>query len=219
MPSTEILIAFTLAALLMNISPGPSNLYVVARAIAQGTKGGIVAGMGLAVGSMVHVMATVLGLSAVFEHSPTLYTAVKLAGAAYLIYLGISYWQNKTEESPDGDGCLVEPVKRKPLISVFRESIIVEVTNPKTALFFIALLPQFVVPESGPISLQLLILGLIVTLSAIPCDIAVAVLSSKVSNYLLKNERAQRIQERVSGSILFGMGAYIVTDEARAVGD
>ena len=73
MPSTEILIAFTAAALLMNISPGPSNLYVVARAIAQGTKGGVVAAMGLAVGSMVHVIATVLGLSVVFSQSPALY--------------------------------------------------------------------------------------------------------------------------------------------------
>ena len=209
MPSTEILIAFTAAALLMNISPGPSNLYVVARAIAQGTKGGVVAAMGLAVGSMVHVIATVLGLSVVFSQSPALYTVVKLAGAAYLIYLGISYWKTKAV----GADKVVKQVKTKPLSSVFRESIIVEVTNPKTALFFIALLPQFVVPESGPVSLQPLVLGVIVTISALPCDVLVAISSSKASNWLLKNERAQKIQERISGSILFGMGAFIVTDE------
>lgn len=86
-------------------------------------------------------------------------------------------------------------------------------TNPKTALFFIAFLPQFVVPESGPVSQQLLILGTIVTISALPCDILVAVSSSKVSNWLIKNERAQQIQERISGSILFSMGAYIASDE------
>jgi len=209
MPSTEILIAFTGAALLMNISPGPSNLYVVARAIAQGTKAGVVAAMGLAVGSMVHVIATVLGLSVVFSHSPALYTVVKLAGAAYLIYLGISYWKSKSV----GTDKVVKQVKAKPLSSVFRESIIVEVTNPKTALFFIALLPQFVVPESGPVSLQLLVLGVIVTVTALPCDVLVAISSSKASNWLLKNERAQKIQERISGSILLGMGALIVTDE------
>jgi len=209
MPSTEILIAFTAAALLMNISPGPSNLYVVARAIAQGTKGGVVAAMGLAVGSLVHVIATVLGLSVVFSQFPALYTVVKLAGAAYLIYLGISYWKSKGV----GTDKVVKQVKTKPLSSVFYESIIVEVTNPKTALFFIALLPQFVVPESGPVSLQLLVLGVIVTISALPCDVLVAFSSSKASNWLLKNERAQKIQERISGSILFGMGAFIVTDE------
>ena len=209
MPSIEILIAFTAAALLMNISPGPSNLYVMARAIAQGTQGGIVAAMGLAVGSLVHVVATALGLSAIFAHSPTLYMMVKLVGAAYLIYLGVIYWKSK---GSGGNETAPQP-KEKPLISVFQQSVIVEVTNPKTALFFIALLPQFVVPESGPVSHQLLILGIIVTISALPCDILVAVSSSKISNWLLRNQRAQQIQDRISGSILFAMGAYIVSDE------
>ena len=209
MPSIEILIAFTTAALLMNISPGPSNLYVMARAIAQGTRGGVVAAMGLAVGSLVHAVATALGLSAIFAHSPTLYLVVKLMGAAYLIYLGISYWKSKGSGGNDA----VQRPKEKPLLSVFKQSIIVEVTNPKTALFFIALLPQFVVPESGPVSQQLLILGIIVTISAIPCDIVVAVSSSKISTWLLRHERAQQIQDRISGSILFAMGAYIVSNE------
>lgn len=210
MPSIEILVTFTAAALLMNISPGPSNLYVMARAIAQGVEGGIVAAIGLAVGSMVHVIATVLGLSAIFNHSPALYTIIKLTGAAYLIYLGISYWKSKSVSGSQG----VKRAKEKPLFSVFKESIIVEVTNPKTALFFLALLPQFVVPESGSVSQQLLVLGIIVTVSALPCDIIVAVSASKVANWLINNERAQQIQERVSGSILLGMGAYIVADEA-----
>ena len=209
MPSVEVLIAFTAAALLMNISPGPSNLYVMARAIAQGMQGGIVAAMGLAVGSLVHVVATALGLSAIFSHSPTLYMIIKVMGAAYLIYLGITHWRSK---GADGD-TQVGRTKKKPLLSVFQQSVIVEVTNPKTALFFIALLPQFVVPEAGPVSHQLLILGIIVTISALPCDILVAVSSSKISNWLLRNERAQQIQDRISGSILFAMGAYIVSDE------
>lgn len=212
MPSLEILIAFTAAALLMNISPGPSNLYVMARAIAQGTEGGMVAALGLAVGSMVHVIAMVLGLSAVFSHSPTLYTIIKLAGAAYLIYLGIRYWKNSSSIKNEA----IQKPKQKPLYSVFKESIMVEVTNPKTALFFLALLPQFVVPESGSVTQQLLILGLIVTISALPCDIFIAISSSKMANWLTKNKRAQQIQEQVSGSILFGMGAYIVADEAKA---
>ena len=209
MPSIEVLIAFTAAALLMNISPGPSNLYVMARAIAQGTQGGIIAAMGLAVGSLVHVVATALGLSAIFTHSPTLYMIVKLIGAAYLIYLGITYWKSK---SIGGNETVQRPIE-KPLLSVFQQSVIVEVTNPKTALFFIALLPQFVVPDSGLVSQQLLILGIIVTISALPCDILVAVSSSKISNWLLKHERAQQIQDRISGSILFAMGTYIVSDE------
>ena len=207
MPSIEILITFTTAALIMNISPGPSNLYVMARSIAQGTIGGIVAATGLAVGGMVHVVAAVLGLSAIFNHSPTLYTIIKLVGAGYLIYLGICYWKAKHGNAS------VKRTAKKPLFAVFKESVIVEITNPKTALFFIALLPQFVVPESGPVSQQLLILGAIVTISALPCDLFVAVSASKVSSWLIKHERAQQIQERISGSILFGMGAYIGVDE------
>jgi len=209
MPSLEVLLAFTVAALVMNISPGPSNMYVMARAIAQGVEGGIVAAMGLALGSMVHVAATVLGLSAVFTHSPTFHTIIKLAGAAYLVYLGINYWKSKLEDKSEA----LKKTKQKPLFVVFKESVIVEVSNPKTALFFLALLPQFVMPESGPVAQQLLIFGLIVTVSALPCDVLVAVSSSKVADWLINNERAQQIQERVSGSILLGMGAYIVLDE------
>ena len=125
------------------------------------------------------------------------------------MYLGITYWKTK---GSGGNGEVKRP-KKKSLLSVFQQSVIVEVTNPKTALFFIALLPQFVVPESGPVSQQLLILGIIVTISALPCDILVAVSSSKISNWLLKLERAQQMQDRISGSILFAMGAYILSDE------
>ena len=209
MPSTEVLITFTAAALLLGISPGPSNLYVMARAIAQGTQGGIVAAFGLAVGGMIHVAATVLGLSALFAHSPTLYTLIKLVGAAYLIYLGVNYWV--TQSSGKGKGVRVSV--KKPALKVFRESIIVEVTNPKTALFFIALLPQFVVPESGLVSYQLLVLGIISVVVGFICDVIVAASTSKAANWLAKSEKAQKIQDRLSGSILLGMGTYIVADE------
>ena len=114
MPSPEVLIAFTAAALMLNISPGPSNLYVIARSIAQGTKGGIVAAMGLAVGSMVHVVATVVGISAIFRHSPTLYTIVKLIGAVYLIYLGISYWKSNSASND----MVATKTRQKPLFTV-----------------------------------------------------------------------------------------------------
>lgn len=209
MPSIEILLTFTAAAFLLGISPGPSNLYVMARSIAQGTQGGIIAALGLAVGGLTHVVATVLGLSALFVHSPTLYTVIKLAGAAYLIYLGISYWTPK----PTGKESEVSQTSQKSLHSIFRESIFVEVTNPKTALFFIALLPQFVIPESGPVAYQLLVLGSIAVMAGFACDTIVAVSTSKAANWLARTERAQRIQDRISGSILLAMGVFIFADE------
>lgn len=208
MPSIEVLLAFTAAAFIMNLSPGPSNLYVMARAIAQGTQAGLVAALGLAVGSLVHVVATVFGLSALFVHSPTLYIVVKFAGAAYLIFLGVRFWTTKS--TVEGH---CEP-KQKPLASVFKESVVVEVSNPKTALFFIAFLPQFVAPEAGSVALQFFVLGMIVTLSALPCDVLVAVTGSKMSNWLVTHSRAQQIQNRLSGLLLFCMGLYIFADEA-----
>ncbi|MBL4679934.1 MAG: LysE family translocator [Pseudomonadales bacterium] len=208
MPSIEVLLAFTTAALIMNISPGPSNLYVMARAIAQGTSGGAVAAAGLAAGSLFHVVATVFGLSAIFQHSPTLYLLVKIIGAAYLIYLGISYWRSSSEQTK------TEIIDAKDLKDVFRESVIVEVTNPKTALFFIAFLPQFVDPSMGSVTQQLAIFGIIVTLSALPCDLLVAFSANRVAKWLIKNKQAQVIQNRVSGSILLGMGTYIAVKEA-----
>ena len=213
MPSIEVIIAFTLASLLMNVSPGPSNLYVMARTIAQGMRGGMVATAGLAVGSLLHVGATVLGLAALFAYSPMLYTAVKLAGAIYLLWLGYRYWRETPNFAREAD-CPSRSAKS--LWSIFGESVIVEATNPKTALFFIAFLPQFVVPEAGPVAVQLLILGIIVTLSGVPCDLLVALSSNRVAAWLTRNRQAQRVQQRVSGSILLGLGAWIIAEEVRS---
>jgi len=210
MPSIEVLIGFTFAAMLMNISPGPSNLYVMARAISQGFKGGLVAALGLAVGSMIYVLATALGLSVILEHSPTVYLIVKLVGASYLIYLGYRYFKPAVDNSQID----INTPKQKTLTTVFTESVLVEVTNPKTALFFIAFLPQFV-NESFAVAPQLFVLGLIVTLTALPSDLAVAFSSSKAANWLAKSQTAQKIQERVSGSILAGIGGFIAVKELR----
>ncbi|MEM0912682.1 MAG: LysE family translocator [Pseudomonadota bacterium] len=217
MPPIEVLITFVIAALLMNISPGPSNLYVMARSIAQGISGGVAASAGLAAGGLIHVCATVLGLSALFKYSPTLYLVVKLLGAGYLIYLGVQYFLTKNATKTD---LAQQPVaSQKPMKKIFYESVIVEVTNPKTALFFLALLPQFVVPESGAVSIQLFVLGIIVVATAIPCDLLVAFFSTKMSQWISDNPKAQLIQNKISGSILAGMGIYIAGDEVLVLAD
>lgn len=210
MPPIETLIAFTIAALIMNLSPGPSNLYVIARTLSQGISGGLAAVAGLAVGSLIHVVAAVLGLSALFEYSPLAYSILKLCGAAYLIYLGINYF---ISDAATNSGEVIAP--QQTFWKIFRESVMVEVTNPKTALFFLALLPQFVAPEAGPAAPQFLLLGLIVTLSAIPCDLFVTFFANKATRWLQENNSAQKIQDRVAGSILTGLGAYILFSESR----
>jgi threonine/homoserine/homoserine lactone efflux protein len=207
MPPIEILLAFTAAALVMNLSPGPSNLYVLARTLGQGASGGLVAALGLAAGSLVHVLATVLGLAAIFQYSPLAYTAIKLLGAAYLIYLGVSYLRAPAVEAKG------QAAVALPLATIFRQSVLVEVTNPKTALFFLALLPQFADATYGALAPQLLLLGVIVTLTALPCDLLVVFAAARVSQWMAVNPRAQLWQERVSGTLLCGLGGWLLWDE------
>ncbi len=207
MPPLETLLVFTIAAFIMNLSPGPSNLYVMSRSVAQGSTAGAIAACGLAVGSLVHVAAAAFGLSAVFVYSPLAYTVLKLLGAGYLIYLGLNYLLSKSEAP-----MAPRRVAKRTYPKILRESVLVEATNPKTALFFLAFLPQFV-DTAGPPAPQILLLGLIVTLTAIPCDLLVAYSSSKISRWLLERADARRIQEQISGTILIGLGFYVAFQE------
>jgi threonine/homoserine/homoserine lactone efflux protein len=208
MPSIHSLLVFTLAAAAMNISPGPSNLYVMSRSLAQGARAGLVAAFGLATGSLFHVAATALGLSVVLRYSPTLYAAVKLVGAGYLIFLGLRLLLSK------GAALAAAPSdSRRSHGRIFRESILVEMLNPKTALFFLAFLPQFADPSAGPLAPQLLLLGGIVTLTAIPCDAFVALAAGAAASALARRPLYGRLQKWLSGSILVSLGAYVAASE------
>jgi threonine/homoserine/homoserine lactone efflux protein len=208
MPPLETLLLFTVAAVMMNLSPGPSNFYVLSRSVAQGATAGILAALGLAAGSLVHVAAAAFGLSLVFEAAPLLYTALKILGAGYLIYLGLRTFFARAEP-------LTEPETiARTRARILGESVLVEVLNPKTALFFIALLPQFV-GTGAPVAPQFLLLGLIVTVTAIPCDLAVAFGGGAAARWLSSNSGFQKLQNRVSGSILVMLGVYIAIDGAR----
>ena len=204
MPSLETLALFTLAALAMNISPGPSNFYVLSRSIAQGRSAGLVAAFGLGLGSLVHVAAAAFGLSAVFQASATAYTLLKLIGAAYLIWLGISTLRAGPER--------FEPVaglKPRGPGRILRESLLVEVLNPKTALFFLAFLPQFADPAAGPLAPQILLLGLIVTVTALPCDALVAVASGSLAEAFRSNDTWRRWLNNLSGGVLIVLGVSV----------
>ena len=201
MPSLAHLAIFTLAALAMNAAPGPSNLYVLSRSLAQGTAGGLVSALGLALGSLFHVALAVAGLAALLSYAPALYDAIRLAGAAYLIYLGI-----KTLRAP-GAAMPANAGARRPLARILFDAALVEMLNPKTALFFLAFLPQFVEPAAGPAAPQLLLLGLIVTLTALPCDILVAFAGARLAR--LFTTQARRLwPSRLAGSTLIALGVY-----------
>lgn len=209
MITAETLITFTLAALVMNLSPGPSFLYVMARSIAQGSRSGLAAVAGLASGSFIHAMAVALGLSAVFEYTPTLYTVLKVGGGFYLVYLGVQYFLTKPTAISASSH-----IQRRSNGRIFRESVLVELTNPKTILFYMAVLPQFVNYEGGQVAMQLAILGLIVTVSAIPCDLLVCFSAGKMANWLNRNGKARERLDKTAGTILVGLGTYVLLAEA-----
>ena len=208
MPAFETLIAYSIAASVLCISPGPSNLYIMARTMGQGHQAGIAAASGMAIGSFIYVFATALGIAAIFKYSPVAYVAVKVAGACYLIYLGYHYIANATSHSIDKPHLkhLATPV-------IFKQSVIVELTNPKTALFFLAFLPQFVDTAQGNVALQLFVLGCIYAVIAFCSDLLVVFLSSQLGKWLMQHPLFAQWQERISGSILLILGGFILFEQ------
>jgi threonine/homoserine/homoserine lactone efflux protein len=205
MPSIELLIAFLATTAVFAYIPGPAMLYAAAQTIARGRWSGLMAALGIHLGGYAHVIAAAAGLSILFHAVPTLYLIVKFAGAAYLVWLGISLFRAKIE----GDAPLpgIEPKSGR---RAFFESVTVEVLNPKTAIFFVAFLPQFVDASAAfPVWLQLTILGTIVNLMFSSADIVCVFLAGAVIARLRRSSQAQRLMQRAGGAMLVGLGAHL----------
>lgn len=197
---TTALLAFMLASIALLVVPGPAVLYIVARSMNQGRFAGLVSVLGIQVGALFHIFGAALGLSVILVTSALAFSIVKYLGAAYLIYLGIRTFLHK--ESPlEND----EP-EVQPLAKIFRQGIIVNVLNPKTALFFFAFLPQFIHPEAGAASVQILFFGFVFITLAIISDGIYATLAGSLGNRLRQNKIFLRRQKYVSGSIYIGLG-------------
>jgi len=205
MPSTELCLAFLAATAVFAYMPGPAMLYAAAQTVSGGRGAGLVASRGIHLGGYAHVIAAAAGLAALFHAVPVLYTLVKLAGAAYLVWLGIRLIRRAGEPS-----AAMPQVEAKPRRSAFLESIAVEVLNPKTALFFLAFLPQFTDPSAVlPIWTQLLLLGTIVNVMFSSADLICVLLAGAAAERLRRSSRAQRIARRAGGAILIGLGANL----------
>jgi threonine/homoserine/homoserine lactone efflux protein len=181
--------------------PGPAVLYVVAQSIDRGRLAGVVSALGVAVGGLVHVTAATIGLSSLLVSSAEAFTVVKYAGAAYLIGLGLLTIFRRREE-PSAE----LPCERK-LRRRFWQGVVVNVLNPKTALFFLAFLPQFVDPEAGGAALQIAVLGLLFVVLAMLSDSVWALAAGTASERLRGNRRFLGVQRYVSGSVFVGLGA------------
>ena len=202
MPSTDLLVAFITAAAIFAFIPGPGILYAAAQTMAGGRSAGLLGTLGLALGGYLHVIAAAAGLSVVFHAVPPLYGAVKLLGAAYLVWLGISMIRAK---ATGGNGAPV--VARKSGKRAFVEGITVEMLNPKTAMFFLAFLPQFTDPAAAlPVWAQFMILGSVVNLIFALADVAAVLLASSVVTRLGRANRIQRTVQRLGGGIMVALG-------------
>jgi threonine/homoserine/homoserine lactone efflux protein len=199
-PSLSAVELFAVAAFALIIIPGPAVLYIVSQSVGQGRAGGLAAVLGVEIGAFVHVAGAALGVSAILASSATAFSVLKLAGGAYLIVLGIRRLLERDTESQLVTG------RTRPLPAIFRQGVIVNALNPKTALFFLAFLPQFVDPDKGHVGLQAAILGVVWVLIATVCDAVWAIGSGSLVGLLRTSARARRIERRASGGILIGLG-------------
>ncbi|MCG5216219.1 LysE family translocator [Streptosporangium sp. KLBMP 9127] len=201
MPDLATLALFCVAALALLLVPGPAVVYIVTRSVAQGRGAGLVSMLGVHAGSVVHVVAAALGISALLAASSVAFTIVKYLGVAYLVWLGVRKLMGASKETEAAE---MVPASRKRL---FWEGFVVNALNPKTALFFLAFLPHFVVPEAGPVAPQIVLLGMLLIGLGMATDGAYALLSSTLAGGLRRSPRARRRLDVGSGVIYLGMGA------------
>lgn len=207
MPSAELLAAFAVATVIFAYMPGPAMLYTAAQTLARGRRAGLMAALGIHAGGYVHVLSAAAGLSAVFHAVPAAYVALKTVGAVYLAWLGLQVIRSRAA----GEAAHAQPVvAMKTGRRAFAESVVVEVLNPKAALFFLAFLPQFVDPGAGlPVWAQFIVLGTIVNLTFSSADLVCVLLAGAVVQRLGRSRRAGRAVRWLGGSALIGLGANL----------
>lgn len=209
MPSLDLMLAFAAATAIFAYMPGPAMLYAAAQTMARGRRGGLMAAFGIHCGGYVHVLGAVFGLSALFELVPPLYLAVKIGGALYLAWLGVSLLRHRDQDSAAPQLAPNSPRR------AFLDSIVVEILNPKAAIFFLAFLPQFVDPAAAfPVWLQFLLLGIVVNAAFSSADLATVLLADRAMRHLRGSQRVQRLIRWCGGIILIGLSIRLATAKA-----
>ena len=200
-PSATSIGVFAVAATLLLLTPGPAVLYVVARSVEQGRIAGLASVFGITTGTLVHVLASTLGLSALLASSAIAFALVKYAGAAYLIYMGVRRILKGTDRP-------TSPLKlpKRSLRRLYRDGFIVNLLNPKTALFFLAFLPQFVDPARGAVPVQIAFLGLLFTLMGLTSDGLYALVAGTAGLWVKRRSRYLEWERYVTGGVFIGLG-------------
>lgn len=195
---------FFIASLLLNLTPGNDMIYVASRSISQGIKAGIISAVGVFLGCFVHITAAVFGLSIIIMKSAFLFELIKYVGAAYLIYLGIKAFTTKSNFNKE-----LTTLPKVDKWKLLKQGIITNSLNPKVALFFLSFLPQFIRIDSSLYKVQLFSLGLWFAVQGTLVLIIVAYLLGKTGNFIKNNQRFWRVQEKVTGLILIGLGIKV----------
>src|SRR3954462_9476468 len=200
MPDTQTIWLFCLAATALIVIPGPAVLYIVAQSVGQGRRAGLVSASGVASGGFVHVIGAAIGISGLLLSSATLFSVVKFAGAAYLIYLGGRRLLGLEASA------LVTPTAARSRRPLYRDGAVVNILNPKTALFFYAFLPQFLDPDRGSVALQASVLGALFVAIAFASDSLWALASGSAADWLKARPVAVKVERWVTGTVLVGLG-------------
>ena len=207
MLSAETISAFFIASVLLGIAPGPDNLFVLTQSALHGKLSGIMVVSGLCTGLLVHTGAVALGVAVIFQASALAFTMLKLAGAGYLVYLAWGVFRATPEKISMTGG------QDNSLGVLYRLGIIMNVTNPKVSIFFLAFLPQFADPNRGPISLLMVLLGGIFIIATILVFCSAALIGGTLGDWLNRSEYAQKVMNRVAGSVYIGLALKLATVE------
>ena len=201
MPDITTILAFATAAFILLVIPGPAVLYVITRSTEQGTKAGLISVCGIQAGTVVHAIAAAFGVSAILMASAMAFAVLKYAGAGYLIYLGCKkiFGKKKTGESS-------KPLPKQRMQAIFWQGMVVNVLNPKCALFFFAFLPQFINPAAGNVTGQVLFFGLLFTLLAFMTDGSYALAAGRLGKWLKGNTYYLKLEAYISGFIYIALG-------------
>lgn len=201
----SVVLAFIPVAIALIVSPGPDSIYTLTRSISDGRTAGVTAALGSSTGSIVHTTAAVLGLSAILQTSAFAFTVVKFVGAAYLVYLGVQTLRNSEEFEISPDSTSYTPRES------FRSALLINVLNPKVAVFFLAFLPQFVRPESS-FALQIFTLGVLFASLGFIYQAMLAVFSARARRVITERQLVRDALRVASGSILIGFGVKLAIE-------
>lgn len=200
----DTLAAFSMASILLGLAPGPDNLFVLSQATLRGSRAGLIIVLGLCTGLLVHTCAVALGLAVVFKTSALAFSVLKIAGAGYLAWLAWQAWRA-------GASTLQAQAPAVPMHRLYLRGIIMNVTNPKVSIFFLAFLPQFADPARGPLAPQLLLLGGVFILCSLLVFSLIALLAGSLGHVLARSPRIQIVLNRLTGLLFLGLAIRLAT--------